>query len=120
MSGQNTFGGLLREIRKQAGKTLKKLAVHMDWSVVYLSDIERNKRNPPNPGDIKKICDFFGCQVTPLIDMANKQRNRVELNIGSKDGPVTDAALMLARRWTELTEEDAREIMAILNKSEGN
>lgn len=120
MNNPNTFGGLLREIREQAGKTLKDLAEHMKWSVVYLSDIERSKRNPPNPSDIKRICDFFDCRATPLIDMANKQRSRVELSIGPDDGAVTDAALMLARRWTELTEEEAHEIMAILNKSEGN
>lgn len=116
MKSPNSFGDLLRELRQQAGKTLKGLAEHMDWSIVYLSDIERGKRNPPSVGDIKKMAIFLDIQADKLLDMANRQRNRVELNIESDDCVVTDAALMLARRWTDLTDDEAREIMEILNK----
>ena len=118
MRNPNSFGDLLRSLRAHAGKTLKGFADHMGWSIVYLSDIERGKRNPPSIEDIRKMAVFLGSQATDLLDAANRQRNRVELNIGSDDCVVTDAALMLARRWTELTEDEAREIMKILDKQE--
>lgn len=119
MRNPNSFGDLLRGLRERAGKTLKDLAEPMGWSIVYLSDIERGKRNPPNTGDILKIALNLEVQATELLDSANRQRNRVELNFGGDDCVVTDAALMLARRWTDLTEDEAREIMKILDKPGG-
>jgi Predicted transcriptional regulators len=116
MRNPNSFGDLLRSLREQAGKTLKDLAGPMGWSIVYLSDIERGKRNPPSTDDILKIAMALGVKATTLLDSANRQRNRVELNIGSEDCAVADAALMLARRWTDLTEDEAREIMKILDR----
>ncbi|MDR2489737.1 MAG: helix-turn-helix domain-containing protein [Desulfovibrio sp.] len=82
MRNPNSFGDLLRSMREQAGKTLKDLAGHMGWSIVYLSDIERGKRNPPNVGDVKKMAVALGIEAATLLDAANRQRNRVELNIG--------------------------------------
>jgi transcriptional regulator with XRE-family HTH domain len=116
MLHQNIFGSLLRNLREQAGKSLKDLAGHMGWSVVYLSDVERGRRNPPSVENIKKLAEALGIQSTGLLDTANKQRNRVELSIEPDDCAITDAALMLARRWTELTDSEAREIMKILGK----
>ncbi|NHZ47363.1 helix-turn-helix domain-containing protein [Nitratidesulfovibrio liaohensis] len=116
MGSFNDFGAFLRDVRQQSKKTLKDLADYLGWSIVYLSDIERGKRNPPSSADIMKIALFLKSEPAALLDKANRQRNRVELNIEQTDGPVADAALMLARKWTDLTEEEARDIMAVLER----
>ena len=42
-----TFGGFLRRKREESKITLRKLAVELDCSAPYLSDVEKGHRNPP-------------------------------------------------------------------------
>ena len=111
-----SFGSSLRRLRENANKTLKELAAVMNVSVVYVSDIERGRRNPPQGEKLKQIAQFFGIDVNELEDLANKERKRVELNLDSRTETVSDAALVLARRWDTITDEEASKILKIFNK----
>lgn len=110
------FGSKLREFREQAKKTLKDLAEAMDVSVVYVSDIERGRRNPPQTDKLIKIAHLLNIDVHTLEDWADRDRSRVELNFESRTEIVSDAALVLARKWDTLTDEEASEIMEIFKK----
>lgn len=113
-----TFGGVLREVRETAKKTLKAVAEGMGWSVVYVSDIERGKRNPPSESKIRELAEILGTNACRLIDLANKERKRVELDIENRSPNVEQAALVLARSWNDITEEQAEKILDVLNKEE--
>jgi transcriptional regulator with XRE-family HTH domain len=108
-----TFGQLLRRCREDAGKTLKDAAASLGFSAVYLSDIERGRRNPPAAEAIKKIAAFIGCSASQLLDQADLDRKRVEIPLTSA-ATSNEAALALARRWTDLTEDQLQHIMNIL------
>ena len=112
---KRTFGQLLRQCREDAGKTLKDVAARLGLSVVYLSDIERSRRNPPTAEAIKKIADFIGCPARQLLDQADIDRKRVEIPIASA-GNSTEAALVLARRWPDLTDDQLQHIMSIVKE----
>ena len=47
------FGNALREARKRKELYLKDVASFMNWSVAYLSDIERGNRKPPAKKNIE-------------------------------------------------------------------
>ncbi|MEM5817366.1 MAG: helix-turn-helix transcriptional regulator [Desulfitobacterium hafniense] len=113
------FGRKLRAARESAGLLLKDLAREMGWSVVYLSDIERGRRNPPSPDKIAQMANILGADYRTLVDLANQEKMRVELEIADKSQHITTAALMLARSWDGLTEEEAQEIIKVLSKREG-
>ena len=50
----SSFGPFLRSVREKLGKTMKQVADLLEVSTVYISDIERGKRNPPSEDKIKK------------------------------------------------------------------
>ena len=120
MENHTSFGGLVRALREHMGKTIKDLASYMNWSIVYLSDIERGRRNPPAVDALKKMALFLQCNEDELIDSANKERKRVEIELKSGSINATDTALLLARRWSDLTEQQLSDIMEILKKKDAN
>lgn len=105
-----TFGGRLRELRSKQDVTLKELANELGVSVVYISDIERGRRNPPSGENINKIAKFLSTSPTELLNYADRYRDRVELSLNTN----SDTALALARQWDTISEEQAKEILNIL------
>ncbi|MGA2401955.1 MAG: helix-turn-helix transcriptional regulator, partial [Syntrophobacteraceae bacterium] len=78
------FGERLRELREGARKKLKDLAEVMDWSTVYISDIELGRRNPPSQEKILKISKFLGVHPKELLDYADREMKRVELELNAE------------------------------------
>jgi transcriptional regulator with XRE-family HTH domain len=110
------FGKTLRDLREQAGLRLKDLADAMKWSVVYLSDIERGRRNPPQDPKICEIAKILRVVPDLLLDSADEERGRVELGIESASPWKQQAAFTLARSWDGMTEDQAERIINILNQ----
>lgn len=110
------FGRYLRELRERAGMRMKELADKMGWTSVYVSDIERGRRNPPSPAKIVKIGEILGVDSKQLLDLANKERRRVVLDLDEESPARMDFALMLARSWDGMTDDEAEELKDILNR----
>lgn len=110
------FGSLLRQIRTSKEMVLKELADKMNWTVVYVSDIERGRRNPPSGAHIRKIAEILGVRANKLLNAADEDRGFVELNLNDHGSAKTQAALTLARSWNTLDEEDWDEIISVINK----
>lgn len=114
------FGTTLRAMREAAEKSLRDLANAVGVSAVYISDVERGKRNPPQEDKLRKIADFLHIDFQNLEELAIRDRKRVELDIDDGRGPVSEAAFALARKWSTLTDEQAEEIIKICNKGVSN
>ena len=112
------FGETLRKCRQEARLYLKDVANKMGWSVVYLSDLERERRNPPSPDKIRKLAEILGVPAGILLEAASRTRKVVELPL-EEDSRASEVALMLARSWDGLTDEDAEEIKKILERRKG-
>ncbi|MBQ7609083.1 MAG: helix-turn-helix transcriptional regulator [Desulfovibrionaceae bacterium] len=54
-----TFGPTIRKLREGLNKSMKDLANLLGVSVVYISDIERGRRNPPQGEKLHKIAEFL-------------------------------------------------------------
>lgn len=112
------FGERLRELREESRKRLKDLAEVMGWSTVYVSDIELGRRNPPAPEHIRKMGNFFGVSPKELLDLADREMQRVELDLNEENPSRTEMALMLARSWDGLSEEEVSQIKEILDRKD--
>lgn len=110
------FGAKIRQLREEAKKPMKALATALDVSVVYVSDIERGRRYPPQGDKLHRIANFFNINPQEVEEWAIKERKRVELNLKSESGPISEAALVLARRWDSITNDEANEIIKIFKK----
>lgn len=107
------FGSRLREARELAHKSMKDLAEAVGVSIVYISDIERGRRNPPQGDKLTRIANFLGLNPDEVEDLAARDRKRVELELKDDQGAISDAALVLARRWDSITDTQAEEILKI-------
>ena len=111
-----SFGPFLRSIREKLGKTMRQVADLLGVSVVYISDIERGRRNPPSEDMIKAIAKFFQMPPDALLKKAAEDRGKVELGLKGTTPKVSEAALVLARKWPSMTEEKADAIIKLLEK----
>ncbi len=75
------FGDLLRNKRREAGKTLGDIAKLLGISVVYLSDVERGNRKPLGNERILKIAEYLEQDAAPLIEAADWERGVIEYDI---------------------------------------
>jgi transcriptional regulator with XRE-family HTH domain len=105
LKNENLFGTALRRLRRAKEMSLVDLADAIDHSVVYISDIERGKRNPPTPKKIRKLLQVMGEEgrYAEMLSLAIRSRRSVEFPIQGKNAPMTDMLVALARRCDEDT-----------------
>ena len=116
------FGEILREQRRQAGRTLGDLSKLLGISVVYLSDVERGNRKPLNNERILKVAEFLATDAAVLIEAADLGRGFIEYDIkkarpleahvvgglvsGLARGGITDKQLVDIQKILQKDEED--------------
>ena len=114
----SSFGPFLRSVREKLGKTMKQVADLLEVSTVYISDIERRTRNPPSEDKIKNIAAFLQMSPDGFLKKAAEDKGKVELGIRGTAPKVSQAAIVLARKWPTLTEEKADELIKLLEKGD--
>ncbi len=77
------FGTELRRLRNEVRMTLVELAKPLNWSIVYLSDIERGRRNPPKPDDIVMLLTTLGRMddLDEMLRLADASRSSVRFDL---------------------------------------
>ncbi len=116
MTNSVTFGGMLRNLRIEHQKTLSEFANLLDVSVVYVSDVERGKRNPFDEEKINKISEFLKISPTTLLNQAAIDKKIVELSLENKNSIHSQTALALARKWNTISEDELSKIFNILTE----
>lgn len=115
MKNKTNLGDFLRDKRKSSKLTLKDVTSKMGWSVVYLSDIERGRRNPPSNDRLLEISKILKINFDDLLNLANEERGKIELCLHDKSVSVSKAALSLSRSWEGISDSEANEITKILS-----
>ena len=117
------FGGELRRLRRAKELSLADLADAIKCSIVYISDIERGKRNPPSPQKIRNLLAKMREEdrLSEMLLLAAKSRQSIRISVEDKNDEVAEMLVALARRCDEgsLDEDLARRIKKILDREEG-
>lgn len=74
------FGDFLQKKRMERQITLRKMAELLSFSAPYLTDIEKDRRNPPEMESleqISKILNLSEDERAVMFDLAGKKRNAV-------------------------------------------
>lgn len=80
MSNVNSFGEFIAKKREEKEITLREMARRLDITPPYLSDIEKDRRNPPDKAKLDEIADILGFSDEDrkvMYDLAGKKRNTV-------------------------------------------
>jgi len=109
-----TFGDYARSIRTNRRIPLKTVADALEFSSVYIADIERGRRNPPTADKIRLWANVIGADASEMFARAAIHRDTVELPLGDAESSRNRLALALARSWEDLTEEEENELTQFL------
>ena len=80
MAQYKNFGEFLQKKREEKKITLRKMAEMLDITAPYLSDIEKDRRNPPDMDKLEQISTILLLSEddrTLMFDLAGKKRNSV-------------------------------------------
>ena len=115
---ENLYGNLARDTRVRARKSLKEVADALDFSVVYISDIERGNRRAPTTEVVRRWATIVNGDPDQFQRYAELDRRDVELpiNRSNVDWIGNEAAVLLARSWEGLTAEQLEQIVRIVKK----
>lgn len=72
------FGRALRKARISRRATLREVGEYVGKSVGYISDIEHNRKRPPDLETVGRIEDFLGIEDGSLLKLAKNIRKMVQ------------------------------------------
>ena len=73
----DNFGEALKIARKSKRATLREVSEYIGKSIGYISDIEHNRKRPPDLETVSKIEDFLGIEDGTLLNIAKIVRKKV-------------------------------------------
>lgn len=117
------FGDFLQRKRTERKITLRKLADQIGITAPYLTDIEKDRRNPPEMDkleQIAKILQLSDEEKAVMFDLAGKRRNSVAPDLPEyiMERDYVSAALRTARDL-DADEADWLEFVKELKKRKG-
>ena len=74
------FGEFLQRKREEKQITLRKMAELLGFSAPFLSDVEKDRRNPPELAKLEQIADILGLsyeEKETMHNLAGKKRDSV-------------------------------------------
>lgn len=80
MNANANFGEYIAKKRTEKGITLRKMAEMLDCSAPFLSDVERDRRNPFEMDKLELLSRILGLtqdEKATMLDLAGKKRNSV-------------------------------------------
>lgn len=115
------FGKALRKLRIDHGEILKTMAEKLNMTSSYLSAIECGKRNIPSDliGKLASIYDLTEEEQEILSEAHDKSLNSIEIELSTNNACKRDLALQFARKFDDIDDELAVQILKFLNHNKG-
>jgi transcriptional regulator with XRE-family HTH domain len=112
-----SFGDAFRKARAARGVTVRKIAEYVDKPISYLSDIEHERKLPPDLETVRKIEDFLGIKDSSLVKIASRARKKAPLNLAQRlrARPLLSEMLL---RADDLSDEEIRRWISEMEKKE--
>lgn len=109
-----TFGKTLKAARKKQRITLRELGAHVNLSVGYLSDIEREERRPPAIEIIKKMEERLGLTDNRLQKIAKQARNIAPTVMAQKIKTSPRLCEVLMRAGADLSNAQFKQVVKFM------
>ena len=115
------FGKALRKLRIDRGETLKIMADNLEMTSSYLSAIECGKRNIPTDL-IERLTSIYKLDVNEQQELSvayDKSLSSVAIELSESNDCKRDLALQFARKFDDIDDELANQIIKFLNRNRG-
>ena len=111
------FGPLLREFRRKSGKSLRRVASHLEITPTKLSAIERGYRMTMKWSELLETARYLKADLRALVEAMAHDDGCVKLSIVATGDNAKALAVELAARWYSLSEDEARRVLDVLGAS---
>ncbi|MCD7731705.1 MAG: helix-turn-helix domain-containing protein [Oscillospiraceae bacterium] len=111
------FGKVLRKLRIDRGETLKIMADNLDMTSSYLSAIECGKRNIPTDL-IERLTSIYKLDENEQQELSaayDKSLSSIAVELSKSNDCKRDLALQFARKFDDIDDELAIQILKFLN-----
>lgn len=105
-----SYGELLRELRKQKRKTLSDIAQPLGVTVAYVSDVELGRRNPLSREQTLVVAELLEVDPMQLLRAAVSTRQRLEVDLSRTGAVGVEHAAALQREWPTFSEADFQQL----------
>lgn len=111
------FGKALRKLRIDRGEILKTMAEKLNMTSSYLSAIECGKRNIPTDliSKLTSIYELDATEQNELSEAYDKSINSIEIELSTNNMCKRDLALQFARKFNDMDDELAMQMLKFLN-----
>lgn len=112
------FGEYTRDLRIEKEENLKEMAEKLEVSSAFLSAVENGKKRVPKDW-FCKICKIYKLALEEkekLEKAIEETKSKIVLNIENTTPQNRELALVFARSFEELTEEERKKIQGILSR----
>lgn len=115
------FGEYTRDLRIDRGENLKEMAENLGVSSAFLSAVENGKKQVPKTWyeKISSIYELALKEKEKLKNAIEESKNMLVLNLENVTQANKEFALVFARSFEELTDEERKKIQGILTKKRG-
>ena len=115
------FGEYTRDLRIDRGENLKEMAKNLGVSSAFLSAVENGKKQVPKTWyeKISSIYELALKEKEKLRNVIEESKNMLVLNLQNVTQANKEFALVFARSFEELTDEERKKIQGILTKKRG-
>ena len=120
--GITKFGEYTRDLRIEREENLRDMAKNLKVSSAFLSAVENGNKKIPK-GWLEKISEEYDLTLekkNELREIIFEVKNEIVLNLGEMTKKDKDFALVFARSFEELTNEEKKKIQGILTKKRKN
>jgi transcriptional regulator with XRE-family HTH domain len=115
----SNFGDAFRQARVAKKITIREVANYIKKSIGYVSDIEHNRKLPPDLDSVRKIEEFLNLKEGSLVEIALRIKKRAPSSLAQRirARPVLSEVLLRAEN---LSDEEIKGILSEMEKKEGD
>jgi len=108
---ETNFGDVLKKARVERKKTIREVSEYIKKSIGYVSDIEHNRKPPPDLETVRKMEELLGTRTGMLVNMASAIRKKAPLNLTQrlKSRPLLSEVLL---RADDLSDDRLKDVIS--------
>ena len=114
----NELGKFLKKLRLDHNEVLFDMAKRLNVSSAFLSAVENGRKTPPLMwvDVLSASYQLTGLQRRELEEIINRSIKQIRMDLSEASSTKRNCALAFARNFDDFSDEDIRELMALLEK----
>ncbi|TGM22023.1 helix-turn-helix domain-containing protein [Leptospira meyeri] len=105
---KSKFGDLIRDRRRESGKSIEDVVQHMGWTKSYLMNIELARSVPPTVDKIIRLVKYLGnVELSQVLDTLENKNKTIKIDLNVINDDFKEIFIVLFQNYQEYEEYDS-------------